>query len=69
MAVIELAELRFFWKQRAPAGHRLQHIIQRVANKYEFSVDERIQIGNALQEFSDELLAVHGRMEARNSND
>jgi hypothetical protein len=69
MAVIELAELRFFWQQRAPAGHRLQHIIQRVADKYEFSADERIQIGKALQEFADELLAVHGRIEARKSDD
>lgn len=69
MSVIELSELRYFWQRRAPAGHHLMHMVQRLADKYEFTADERLQLGNALQAYSDELLAVHGRLEAARAAD
>lgn len=65
MSVIEIAELRYHWQERAPAGRRMQNFLQILADKYGFTVDERVRLGNMIQEFSDECLAVHGRLEAR----
>lgn len=62
MSVIELSELKYFWQQRAPAGHHLMHAIQSVMDKYQVSASDRVMIGSALQEFTDELLTVHERL-------
>lgn len=69
MSIFELAELRYHWQERAPAGRRLVHIIQILADKYEFTADERLNLGNMLQEFTDECLTVHGRLQERGQID
>lgn len=55
--IIEWAQKRYHWHQKSASAERLRTSIFTLAEKYEFTGDERLELGSALQAFAEDLLA------------
>jgi hypothetical protein len=59
--IIEWAQKRYHWHQKAASAERLRKAIHGLAEKYDFTADERLEVGSALQAFADDLLVSNRR--------
>jgi hypothetical protein len=59
--VTEWAMSRYHWHQNGASAEALRQMVFRLAEKYDFTAEERVTLGNALQAFANALQNPSGK--------